>query len=51
MELTPEQSENLANYGSVILTPSESKLPINVHVYPIFGHTSIFLSQIIVLRK
>ena len=47
MQLIPEQSENLENYG-IILTLSESRLPINVHVYPIFSCTLIFLSRIIV---
>ena len=50
-KLIPEQSENLANYGSVILTLSESRLPINVHVYPIFGHMLTFLSRIFVENK
>ena len=46
--IIPERSENLANYGSLILTFSESRLPINVHVCPILGRTLIFLSRIIV---
>ena len=47
MQLNPAQNENLANYDSVMLTLSESRLPINVHVYSIFGRMLIVLSQII----